>query len=108
MDRTAAREAAVGSAVKFLEQVRENGYRIRKAWLFGSYAGDEFREDSDVDVAIVLAGQAEPNIDVQQKLMRLAAHFFDVRIEPHPFGESDLEDGHPFLERIQRTGILLT
>ena len=107
MDKAAARKTAVENAVKFLDQVRDKGYRIRKAWLFGSYAGDDFREDSDVDLAIVLEDQAASNIDIQQKLMRLAARFFDARIEPHPFGKSDLEDGHPFLERIQRTGVLL-
>ena len=29
----------------------------------------------------------------------------DLRIEPHPFEKSDVDDHNPFLEEILRTGI---
>ncbi|MDP2807848.1 MAG: nucleotidyltransferase domain-containing protein [bacterium] len=108
MDKAEVRRTAIDHARKFLDLVREKGYEVKEAYLFGSYTGEDFRDDSDVDVAIVVTGRPETALDLQQQMMRLAARFFDLRIEPHPFGESDLAGGHPMLERIQRTGILLT
>jgi hypothetical protein len=32
---------------------------------------------------------------------------FDLRIEPHPFGEKDLNEGSPFLNEIIQSGILI-
>lgn len=43
-------------------RLEEEGNRIACAWLFGSLARDEAREGSDVDVAVLLAGDPAPGV----------------------------------------------
>ncbi|MBN2788853.1 MAG: nucleotidyltransferase domain-containing protein [Candidatus Delongbacteria bacterium] len=78
-------------------------YKIINAYLFGSYAKGTFNEDSDIDVALVF-DKMEDRFDTRVELMKLVRKI-DLRIEPHPFEKSDVEQHNPFLEEIIRTGI---
>jgi predicted nucleotidyltransferase len=63
------------------------------------------REDSDIDIAIVI-GNMKDFFTTQMQLMRLRRKI-DLRIEPHPIGESDFTSMNPFAYEIQKTGIEL-
>ena len=76
---------------------------LRKAFLFGSYAKGIEREDSDIDIAIVI-GETNDFYGIQMKLMKLRRNI-DLRIEPHPITESDFNIQNPFAYEIQKTGI---
>ena len=76
---------------------------VKKTYLFGSYAKGNEREESDIDIAIVL-GNMTDFFDTQMQLMRIRRKI-DLRIEPHPISESDFIDSNPFAYGIQRTGI---
>lgn len=78
---------------------------VRKAYLFGSCAKGLDKEDSDIDIALII-GNMSDFFKTQMQLMRLRRNI-DLRIEPHPIGESDFTNMNPFAFEIQKTGIEL-
>jgi len=82
---------------------------IDKAYLFGSYAKGNPREDSDLDVCF-FSDYFEDKwvIDVGVELLRIAEKYNKIiEIEPHTFATSELNDDNPFIQEILRTGIEL-
>src|SRR3989338_6885400 len=75
-------------------------YKVKEAFLFGSYAKNRFTDDSDIDIAIVLEGYRD-TIKELSNLMRIRRKF-DLRIEPHPITQKDFEDDNPFNREIKK------
>lgn len=73
-------------------------YDSIRIFLFGSYAKGNFKEDSDIDIAVVLKNFSSQS-DMQLELMRLRRKI-DSRIEPHPFRESEFERSNPIVNEI--------
>lgn len=61
------------------------------------------REDSDIDIAVVLKNLRN-SFTTQVQLMKLRRDI-DLRIEPHPFDETDFNSSNPFANEILTTGI---
>ncbi len=94
---------AIKLAKSYISFLKGNGYDIRKAYLFGTYAKGGYREESDIDIAVVL--DRVPNSFLMQiELMKLRRDF-DSRIEPHPFDVEDFDSTNPFAHEIMTTGI---
>ena len=75
------------------------------AYLFGSYAKNNQHTDSDIDIALVIAGLKDSEkFDTQVNLLVLASQF-DSRIEPHPLSLHDFNAENPFVHQIKTTGI---
>lgn len=75
------------------------------AYLFGSYAKNNQKPESDIDIALIIDNLRDSDkFDKQVQLMLLASKF-DSRIEPHPFSRQDLISDNPFINEIKRTGI---
>lgn len=55
------------------------GDRLKGVYLYGSYARDDAREDSDIDVAIVLAGK----VDRTAETHRTVGIFSDMCLKGH-------------------------
>jgi len=70
--------------------------------LFGSYVKGTFRDESDIDIAVVFSDY-DDSIDMQLELMRLRRKI-DSRIEPHPFKEKDFNLSDPFVAEILKYG----
>ena len=77
---------------------------IEAVFLFGSYVTGTPREDSDIDVAIVVKKIQGDYFSVTPLLWRLRRQI-DERIEPLLFQEG--KDPSGFLKEITRTGILI-
>jgi len=81
---------------------------IRKIYLFGSYAKNLNRRDSDIDLAVIVDDLAgDDAFDLQVQLLLLAAGF-DTRIEPHVISTAELGSGDPFVNEVLKTGIEIT
>jgi len=98
------REDIILIAKKYLELVKKSNFpmQIDKAYLFGSYAKDSPKKDSDIDIAFIVNKLDGDYEDVIVPIWRLRKNV-DFRIEPHivvPEG-----DYAGFLQEIQRTGI---
>lgn len=72
-----------------------------KVVLFGSYAAGSARDDSDIDVAVVIPKISEGWLELSAKLFRLTRDV-DLRIEPVALEENGDKSG--FLEHIMATG----
>lgn len=78
------------------------------AYLFGSFATNIQRPDSDIDIALIIDNLKDSDkFDIQVQFMLLASKF-DSRIEPHPFSKQDLISDNPFVHEIKKTGIEIT
>lgn len=76
---------------------------VKKAYLFGSFARGNNKEESDIDVALVLVNM--PDFFATQKQLMKIRRNIDLRIEPHPIKEQDFNSLNPFAYEIEQTGI---
>jgi len=76
--------------------------------LYGSYARGEEREESDIDLAIVLKGDISPfqEIDRMGDIATELSLKYNVLISTHPISEKDyLTRNMPFLMNVREEGI---
>jgi predicted nucleotidyltransferase len=77
-------------------------FDIEKVYLFGSYARETNREDSDIDVAIIVKKIKGDYFSTTPLLWKLRRQI-DDRIEPVLIEKDNDDSG--FLEEIQKNGI---
>lgn len=84
------------------------GERLRGIYLFGSYARGDYREDSDVDVLIVLAGAVRPGEEIN-RYSRIVAEIslhHDLLISTVPVAEEWFrQQVEPLYENVMREGV---
>lgn len=95
-------QTIINTAAKYYVQQLPVDLGVKHAYLFGSYAKGNEREDSDIDIAIVV-NKMDDFFAMQMQLRRSV----DLRIEPHPFLERDFNIQNPFAHEIQQSGIEL-
>ena len=96
------KQSILDTASKYIRHLPKD-LEVKKAYLFGSCAKGLDKEDSDIDIAVVI-GNMTDFFATQIQLMRLRRKI-DLRIEPHPIDESDFTNINPFAFEIQKTGI---
>lgn len=80
---------------------------LLSAYIFGSYARNNQRAESDIDIALFFDNLTDKDrFETQVKLMLLASTI-DNRIEPHPISKEELQSNNPFVLEILKTGIKL-
>jgi predicted nucleotidyltransferase len=94
------REALI--KVKEYSLLLSNYFQFEKVYLFGSYAKNNYRRDSDIDVAIVVNHIDGDYFAIHPLLWKLRRQI-DDRIEPVLI-ERDQDNGD-FLGEIQKYGI---
>ena len=99
MDKNQTPEAVIRFAI-FLKETNSS---VKKVYLFGSYAKGTFHDISDIDLAIIF-DRLSDSFDMQVELMKLKRKF-DIRIEPHPFIESDFNLSHPLARETIYNGV---
>lgn len=97
------KKAAFDSVKRYVSFLKENDFKIRHAYVFGSYAKGNFTDDSDIDLAVVMNNLSN-SFTMQVELMKISRKF-DTRIEPHPFDENDFDTTNPFAHEILTTGV---
>ena len=88
--------------VKQYKLLVKDYFNLDKVYLFGSYAKDTNREDSDIDVAVVVSDLKGDYFDTTPLLWKLRRQI-DDRIEPILIEKDDDRGG--FLSEIQKNGI---
>ena len=81
-------------------------FGVKRAYLFGSFAKGSEKEESDIDIALVLENM--PDFFYAQKQLMKLRRKIDLRIEPHPFKEQDFNSLNPLAYEIEKTGIEIT
>jgi predicted nucleotidyltransferase len=88
--------------VKAYRHLLKEHFQFENMYLFGSYAKGTYREDSDIDVAIIVDHVEGDYFSINPLLWKLIRQI-DDRIEPILI-ESDYDDAD-FLGEIQKNGI---
>ena len=78
-------------------------FGVKKAFLFGSFVQGKNKEESDIDIALIVENMPD-FFSTQRQLMKLRRQV-DLRIEPHPIKVQDFNSFNPFANEIEQTGI---
>jgi len=92
---------AINIAKRYIDTVGKK-YVIENAILYGSFAKGTNHKDSDIDLAIVLAGNNN-SFDIEVKLMTLRKGE-ETLIEPHPFNKDEFKLDSPIVYQIVHSG----
>ena len=94
---------AINIVQQYVKLVKQN-YKVKQIYLFGSYAKGNAKEESDIDVAIVLKKLGDDYLEQTTKLFQLRRKV-DLRIEPVLLEFNNDISG--FLDEIISNGILI-
>ncbi len=91
---------------RYGERLREKGITVHKLILFGSYAANTERLDSDIDIAVVSRDFGIDRFYERAMLIKIA-FYVDARIEPHPIGlqEFNEDNWQTIIHEIKSKGI---
>jgi len=81
-----------------------SGFRIERAFLFGSYARGQAGKWSDIDVAFVSPDYRPSDLKQWARIATICQKV-DVRMEPVVYHPKDFPDKDPLAAVIRRTGI---
>ncbi len=95
-------QAAVIEKLTRYKLLLNQHYNVNSLFLFGSYATGKQREDSDIDVAVIVNELTGDFLTYAPLLWKLRRQI-DPRIEPILFEVG--KDPNGFLEEIKNTGI---
>ena len=87
----------------YIKRLLLNKINIHSAYLFGSYAKEQNKKDSDIDLAIILY-KITNQFDTEIKMMTLRKKDETI-IEPHVFEKRDFNRKNPFIYEIINSGI---
>ena len=94
---------AIKLSKKYIEKVKQSGIPVLDTWLFGSFAKENYHQDSDIDLAIILPDN-QVSFDVDVRLMALRKGE-EIIIETHTYGNNDFLINTPVVNQIKRYGI---
>ncbi len=97
------KKQAIEIAKRYSKLVGER-FAPKKIFLYGSYAGDNWHKDSDIDIAVVVDTIDDDYLEMASTLYRLRRGI-DDRIEPVLVEEK--EDPSGFLKEIIRRGVVI-
>ena len=98
---------ALARVRQLAEQLLAHSIGLRRVVLFGSYARNEQRRYSDIDVALVadkFSGFGFQDVGLMGEVL-IDKRFIDI--EPHTFSPEQFTDWNPFVQEIKRTGIVV-
>lgn len=91
---------------RYLQALNCNNIPIKAAVLFGSYSSGNYKEWSDIDIALVSDIFNGDSIDDKDKIRKITLSI-SSEIEVIPFAIDDFNQQNPFAKEIMRTGIKL-
>ncbi|MDR0305897.1 MAG: nucleotidyltransferase domain-containing protein [Chitinispirillales bacterium] len=100
------KEQAIHTAERFAERVAKE-FNPRQILLFGSYLDGTFRENSDIDVAVVFDKDSEPEnwLKAASRMQTIRREIKASKIEPHLM---ELDNGSDsFAHHVQEVGKVL-
>jgi predicted nucleotidyltransferase len=103
-----ARREATKSIKKFIKALKQEGIPVDRVILYGSYARERTRPDSDIDVAVISRNFGKDRVEEGMTLFRIAGKI-DPRLEPIPISSDSYENDTwiPLIYEIKQKGIEL-
>lgn len=90
---------------EYLNELISKGLKIKKAYIYGSYARGTATEDSDIDL-LLIAPEFDEKIDEYLPLIWPSTHKSNYKIEPVPIGEKKFNENEssPLIESVHNEG----
>ena len=93
--------------LEFGELLKKSGISVDRLVVFGSYAKNQERENSDIDVCVVSPDFGNDQMEEMQYLFK-ARREIDGRIEPYPASLAEYADiRSPLMSEIRKYGLEL-
>lgn len=89
---------------KYVLLLDKEGFSVEEAYIFGSFARGDFRENSDIDVCIV-SPRLRKNWNENESYLWTKTRFVDSRIEPIGYSPENFRDGNVMADIIKKEGI---
>jgi predicted nucleotidyltransferase len=87
---------------RFVNELRKENIIVKKVFLFGSYARGTQREESDIDLAVVIESNRKEQKDKKINPWKYAVRV-DTRLAPIALWESEMEKDHiPIIWEIKK------
>lgn len=103
------KDDAIGIAQSFLARAKKE-HRIVSAYLFGSYARGRQKDYSDIDLAVVLAGETMSPDRYADETFEIfhEAQEYNSLLEVVCFRQEEFEEnGASIIERIKKEGVVV-
>lgn len=97
------KKTAIKISKNYLNKIKKNNILFSEAYLFGSYAKGKNKENSDIDIAIVLIDNSK-TFETEVQLMVLRSRD-EIIIEPHAFNKDDFKIDNPIVYQIVNYGM---
>lgn len=91
-------------AKRYADVLENSGFKVKKVFLYGSFARGTNRADSDIDLAIVSSSFSK-NREAKEKSLWHHILAVDPRIEPVGYTPEEFNPIDPLVWEIQRDGI---
>ena len=98
-----ATDSVIEVVKKYINELQQNNIPIQGAFIFGSYAKENPKEESDIDVALISTAFTGDRFEDRRKIVPFRRKI-DNRIEPIPFRPEDFEQGGNLVDEIKKTG----
>ena len=89
---------------KYISFLTKEGFPVDEAYIFGSFARGDFRENSDIDVCIV-SPRLRKNWNKNESWLWTKTRFVDSRIEPLGYSPEDFKSGGVMADTIKEQGV---
>ena len=99
---------AIKIVKKFVKALRHEGISVDRVILYGSYARENTRPYSDIDVAVISKNFGKDRVEEGMTLFRIAGKI-DPRLEPTPISSESYQNDTwvPLIYEIKEKGIEL-
>jgi predicted nucleotidyltransferase len=97
------RNTAIKSVKRYIKELEKNNIPVQKAFIFGSYAKGNPKEESDIDIALISTVFTGDRFEDRRKIVPFRRNI-DSRIEPMPFRPEDFQEGGILIDVIKKTG----
>jgi predicted nucleotidyltransferase len=99
------KSSAINIVSNFVIEIKTSGLNIKKAILFGSYARNEQREHSDIDLALAADEFSGFGFEDRKFFSKINIKDEYMLIETKTYPTDYFEKGDPFIDEIKKTGI---
>jgi len=101
------RDAAIGIVRNYAREITERGINLRLVFLYGSFAKGTQHEWSDIDVALVADEFTGFTPEDKKLFPYIGIKTPFTLIEAKTYQTDYFRKGDPFIDEIQKTGILI-
>jgi predicted nucleotidyltransferase len=91
---------------QYINSLKDLSIIAEKVYLFGSFAKNNYSDDSDIDIAIISNDFSGNRFEDRRRIIP-KRRSIDRRIEPIPFLPADFNESSPLVVEIKKNGIEL-